>query len=49
MDELDSLLEDMYPDGITETELNDLLRFDDEWVLEALGISTSEEDEDAED
>lgn len=44
MDELDSLLEDMYPDGITETELNDLLRFDDEWILETLGIAESEEE-----
>lgn len=35
---LEAILEDAYPDGIDETELNDLLRFDDEQVFEWLGI-----------
>ena len=46
-DEFDALIEELYPDGIDETQLNDLLWFDDEWVLESLGIY--EEDEDEED
>ena len=36
--ELENVLEELYPDGITETELNDLLWFDSESVYEWLGI-----------
>lgn len=42
-DELDAYIEEMYPDGIDETDLNDLLWFDGDSVLEALGISEEEE------
>lgn len=48
-DEFDALIEELYPDGIDETQLNDILWFDDEWVLESLGIEEEEEDEDEED
>lgn len=44
-EELEFLLEDIYPDGMDETQLNDLLWFDDEWVLETLGISEDDEEE----
>ena len=37
-DELEFILDDLYPDGLTETQLNDILWFDDEWVYEILGI-----------
>ena len=37
-DELEFILNDLYPNGLTETELNDILWFDDEWIYEALGI-----------
>ena len=37
-DDLEFILEDLYPNGLTETELNDLLWFDDEWIYETLGI-----------
>ena len=37
-DELEFILDDLYPDGLTETELNDMLWFDDEWIYETLGI-----------
>ena len=47
-DEFDALIEELYPDGIHETQLNDILWFDDEWVLESLGIEKEEEDEDEE-
>ena len=36
--ELENVLEKLYPDGMTETELNDLLWFDSESVYEWLGI-----------
>ena len=35
---LEQILEDIYPDGMTETELNDLLWFEPETVYEWLGI-----------
>lgn len=36
--ELENILEELFPDGMTETELNDLLWFDSETVYEWLGI-----------
>ena len=36
--ELENVLEELYPDGMTETELNDLLWFEPETVYEWLGI-----------
>ena len=47
-DQLEAILEDMYPDGIDETELNDLLWFDAETVYEWLGIGDEEDREDDE-
>ena len=41
--ELENILEDLYPDGMTETELNDLLWFDSESVYEWLGIRSEEQ------
>ena len=46
--ELEELLDELYPDGMSETELNDLLRFDSDWVFETLGISDEDEDEEDE-
>ena len=43
VEEFDQLIEELYPEGIDETGLNDLLWFDDEWIFEALGISEEEE------
>ena len=37
-DELEFILDDLYPDGLTEAQLNDILWFDDEWIYETLGI-----------
>ena len=37
-DELEFILEDLYPDGLTDTQLNDILWFEDEWIFETLGI-----------
>ena len=44
-DEFDALIEELYPDGVDETQLNDILWFDDEWVLESLGIEEEEDEE----
>ena len=40
---LENILEELYPDGMTETELNDLLWFDSESVYEWLGIRSEEQ------
>ena len=42
-DELEFILDDLYPDGLTDTQLNDILWFEDEWIYETLGIETEEE------
>jgi hypothetical protein len=48
--DFDSYIEDLYPDGIDETALNDLLWFDGDQILEDLGITEDEEeDEETED
>lgn len=45
-DKFDAYIEEMYPDGIDVTDLNDLLWFDGDSVLEALGISEEDEETD---
>lgn len=42
-DLLEQILEDTYPEGMTETELNDLLRFEPETVYEWLDIRSEEQ------
>ena len=37
-EEFDQLIEEIYPEGISDTYLNDLLWFDADWILETLGI-----------
>ena len=48
-DQLEAILEDLYPDGIDETDLNDLLWFDADTVYEWLGIEDEEEEDDEDD
>ena len=45
-DEIDTILamlEDCYPDGMTETELNDFFWFEDDTIAEWLGYSSFDE------
>lgn len=44
LEALESVLEDLYPDGMTETELNDLLWFDEDSVFEWVGIEEEQEE-----
>ena len=44
-EEFENLIDECYPEGITSTQLNDILWFDSEWVYEALGM-TEEDEED---
>lgn len=41
-DSFNNLIEELYPDGIDETQLNDILWFEEDWIFEMLGV----EDED---
>lgn len=49
LDELESLLETSYPEGLTITELNDILWFEGEEVLKDLGIAEEDEEDFEED
>ncbi len=50
MDALEQLIDDMYPDGIDKTELNDLLAYESDWVYSMLDMPNEEDvDEEGED
>lgn len=40
---IESILEDMYPDGMDETDINDLFWFEEDWIAEMLGYADFEE------
>ena len=40
--ELEYHLEELYPDGMSETEINDLFWFDEEFLCECLGLDYDE-------
>ena len=42
-DTLEAVLEELYPDGMTDTQLNDILWFEPEWCFEVCGILTESE------
>ena len=42
-EEFEELIEEIYPDGLTDTQLNDILWFDGGWMLET--VSNEEEEE----
>ena len=44
LEELDNLITKCFPEGLTETELNDILWFDSEWVLSSLEIEDDDND-----
>ena len=43
LDIVESILEDAYPDGISETQINDFFWFDFDTIREWLGIKEEEE------
>ena len=47
LDQLTFILEDLYPDGCTKTQINDILWFEEDWIAECLGFSDWEELEEA--
>jgi len=44
-EEFDNLIEEIYPEGLSITQLNDILWFESDWIYEQLGISEEEETE----
>lgn len=42
-DTIESILEDAYPEGMNETEINDFFWFEDDTIAEWLGYSSFEE------
>lgn len=46
LDNLEFILEDLYPDGIDATTLNDLMWFEFDTIKEWLGIEDDDENED---
>lgn len=45
VEEFESLIDELYPDGIEEVTLNDILWFEPEFILESLGLSEEEEED----
>ena len=45
LDMVESILEDAYPDGMDETQINDFFWFDFDTIREWLGIKDEEEEE----
>ena len=45
LEQIEAELEELYPDGMSETELNDLFWFDIDWLKELVGIEEEEEEE----
>ncbi len=43
LDQIEEMLKDIYPDGLSETELNDFFWFGDEMIAEWLGFESFEE------
>lgn len=41
-EQLEFILEDLFSDGMSQTELNDLLWFDSDWIYESLEIDDEE-------
>ena len=46
LDSVESALEELYPDGMTDTEINDLFWFDFDYVCDLIGLEyDAEKDE----
>ena len=43
LDQIEAILEDSYPDGMEDTQINDIFWFEEDWVAEMLGYNDFEE------
>lgn len=39
LEEIDTHLEELYPDGMTETQINDLFWFEEEFLCSLIGVN----------
>lgn len=42
-DTIECVLEDMYPEGMDETQINDIFWFEEDWIAEMLGYEDFEQ------
>lgn len=42
LEQIEAVLEDAYPDGMEDTEINDIFWFEDDWIAEILGYENFE-------
>lgn len=42
LDTIEAILEDIYPDGMSETQINDIFWFEEDWIAEMLGYENFE-------
>lgn len=42
LDQIESELESLYPDGMEDTKINDIFWFEDDWIADMLGFSSWE-------
>ena len=42
LDTMETILEDLYPDGMEDTQINDIFWFEDDWIAEMLGYEDFE-------
>ena len=42
-EEFEMLIDECYPEGLTDTQSNDLLWFEADWILENLGVEVEED------
>ena len=47
-DEFEDIIEELYPDGISDSTLNEELRDNDKWWISKLGLENNDEDEESE-
>ena len=42
LEQIEAILEDVYPDGMEDTQINDIFWFEDDWIAEMLGYEDFE-------
>lgn len=42
LDQIESILEDCYPEGMTDSQINDIFWFEPDWIAEQLGFRSWE-------
>jgi hypothetical protein len=42
LEQIESILEELYPDGMSETQINDIFWFEEDWIAEMLGYEDFE-------